>query len=93
MVSKVELKKYKSSKYTKYDSKIKRTKLKVRSELDLFKWQKFKFYQNDYWIDLFLDTVPRIDYRTVSKKEFVEKYEAINIPIVITHVTDKWKAN
>lgn len=93
MVSKIELKKYKSSKYAKYDSKIKRTKLKVRSELDIFKWQKFKFYQNDYWIDLFLDTVPRIDYRMVSKKEFVEKYEAKNIPVVITHVTDEWTAN
>lgn len=63
------------------------------SELDIFKWQKFKFYQNDYWIDLFLDTVPRIDYRIVSKKEFVEKYEAKNIPVVITHVTDEWPAN
>jgi histone arginine demethylase JMJD6 len=59
----------------------------------LFKWQKYKFYQNDYWIETYLDSLRRIDYRAVSKREFVEKYESKNIPVVITHVTDEWKAN
>jgi histone arginine demethylase JMJD6 len=108
---KVELKKYKSSKYAKYDSKIKRTKLKCRSgnildfiayiclltqaktELDLFKWQQWKFHQKDYWIDSFVDNSPRIDYRFVSKREFIDNFEAKNIPVVITNVTDDWKAN
>jgi histone arginine demethylase JMJD6 len=59
----------------------------------LFDWQKWKFHRNDYWIDSYLDRVPRIDYRQVSKKEFIEKYESKNVPVVITHVTDQWKAN
>lgn len=59
----------------------------------MFDWRRWKFHRNDYWIDSYLDTVPRIDYRNVSKKEFVEKFEAPNIPVVITHVTDEWKAN
>jgi histone arginine demethylase JMJD6 len=59
----------------------------------LFKWQQWKFHQKDYWIDSFVDRLPRIDYRFVSRKEFVDNYEAKNIPVVITHVTDDWKAN
>ncbi|KAG1052209.1 hypothetical protein G6F43_005640 [Rhizopus delemar] len=86
-------KKHKLSKNEKYDRRIKRVKLKVRSEIDLFDWQKWKFHRNDYWIDSYLDRVPRIDYRQVSKKEFIEKYESKNVPVVITHVTDQWKAN
>lgn len=86
-------KKHKLSKSEKYNERIKRVKLKVRSEIDLFDWRRWKFHRNDYWIDSYLDTVPRIDYRNVSKKEFVEKFEAPNIPVVITHVTDEWKAN
>lgn len=62
-------------------------------EIDLFKWQRFNFHLNDYWIDPYLDNLTRIDYRFVSKKEFVDQYEARNIPVVITHVTDEWKAN
>ncbi|KAI8332162.1 hypothetical protein EDC96DRAFT_526691 [Choanephora cucurbitarum] len=88
-----EKKKYKSSKSNRYESKINRIKLKCRSELDLFKWQKWNFYQKDYWIDSFVDTLERIDYRVVSKKEFIDKYESKNIPVIITHVTDDWKAN
>lgn len=59
----------------------------------MFKWQQWKFHQNDYWIDSYLDTLPRIDHRNVSKKEFIDLYESKNIPVVITHVTDDWKAN
>ncbi|KAI9245502.1 hypothetical protein EDC94DRAFT_530191 [Helicostylum pulchrum] len=93
MVSKTQKKKFKPSKSSRYDDKIKRVKLKVRSEIDLFKWQRFNFHLNDYWIDPYLDNLTRIDYRFVSKKEFVDRYEAKNIPVVITHVTDEWKAN
>ncbi|KAI9269853.1 hypothetical protein BY458DRAFT_475290 [Sporodiniella umbellata] len=86
-------KKHRLSKSEKYNAKIKKVKLKVRSEIDLFDWRKWKFHRNDYWIDSYLDTVPRIDYRITTKKEFIDKYEAPNIPVVITHVTDEWKAN
>jgi len=63
------------------------------AELDLFSWQKWKFHENDYWIDSFVDRLTRIDYRYTSKSEFVKQYESKNIPVMITHVTDHWKAN
>ncbi|KAI8638237.1 hypothetical protein BD408DRAFT_423326 [Parasitella parasitica] len=88
-----EQKRHKQPKSTKYDAKINRIKHKCRSELDLFSWQKWKFHDNDYWIDSFVDTLKRIDYRHTSKAEFVEKYEARNIPVMITHATDHWKAH
>lgn len=40
-----------------------------------------------------MDRVPRIDYRRMPKSEFIEKYEAKNLPVVITHATDNWRAN
>ncbi|GAN09835.1 phosphatidylserine receptor [Mucor ambiguus] len=92
-VQKSEQKKYKQSKHARYETKINRIKHKCRSELDLFHWQKWKFHENDYWIDSFVDTLKRIDYRNTSKSEFVKQYEAKNIPVMITHVTDHWKAN
>ncbi|CEI88647.1 hypothetical protein RMCBS344292_03028 [Rhizopus microsporus] len=85
-------KKYKQSKSKRYDDKIKKVKVKVRSEIDLFDWQKWKFHCKDYWIDSTLDKVPRIDYRKVSIDEFIQNYESKNIPVVITHATDDWRA-
>lgn len=58
----------------------------------MFDWQKWKFYCKDYWIDSTLDKVPRIDYRKVSIEEFIQNYESKNIPVVITHATDDWRA-
>jgi len=40
----------------------------------------------------FTDNVMRIDARTISKEEFVEKYEKPLVPVVLTHVTDEWAA-
>jgi histone arginine demethylase JMJD6 len=68
-------------------------KIFIFLELDLFSWQKWKFHNNDYWIDSFVDTLKRVDYRFTSKSEFIKKYESKNIPVMITHVTDNWKAN
>lgn len=68
-------------------------KIFISLELDLFSWQKWKFHNNDYWIDSFVDTLKRVDYRFTSKSEFIKKYESKNIPVMITHVTDNWKAN
>ncbi|KAI8377961.1 uncharacterized protein BYT42DRAFT_572326 [Radiomyces spectabilis] len=83
---------YKESKSSRYERKLKKIKLKVRSEIDLFDWQKWRFHERDYWISPFVDVVPRIDYRKMSKSEFIDKYEAKNVPVVITHATDHWKA-
>ncbi|KAL0096757.1 hypothetical protein J3Q64DRAFT_1709287 [Phycomyces blakesleeanus] len=86
-------KNYKETKGTRTDRKIHRVKIKARSELDLFGWRKWNFCERDYWINAFVDVVPRIDYRQVSKAEFVQNYEAKNIPVVITHATDHWRAH
>jgi histone arginine demethylase JMJD6 len=61
-------------------------------EIDLFDWNKWNFADEDFWIDPFVDTVPRIDCRQVPKQEFIDKYEAPNLPVVLTHATDHWKA-
>ncbi|KAI9320067.1 hypothetical protein BX666DRAFT_1831955, partial [Dichotomocladium elegans] len=85
--------KHKESKGSRYDRKIRRVKVKVRSELDAFAWTKWKFSQNDYWICNFVDVLPRIDYRLTSKEEFIKKYEEPNLPVIITHLTDQWPAH
>ena len=40
----------------------------------------------------FTDNVQRVDARSISKEEFVEKYEKPLIPVVLTHVTETWAA-
>ncbi|KAI9489585.1 hypothetical protein BDB00DRAFT_791002 [Zychaea mexicana] len=85
--------KSKESQGSRYERKIKRVKTKARSELDLFAWGKWKFHCQDYWINPYVDTVPRIDVRSTSKAKFIEEYEAQNRPVVLTHVTDQWPAH
>jgi len=42
--------------------------------------------------DSFVDNVQRVDYLTTSCEEFIEKYEKLNIPVVITNSQNDWKA-
>ncbi|KAI8141728.1 hypothetical protein BJV82DRAFT_617300 [Fennellomyces sp. T-0311] len=85
--------KSKESKGSRYERKIRRAKTKARSELDLFAWDKWKFHRQDYWISPYVDVVPRIDARSTSKTQFIEQYEEPNRPVVITHLTDRWRAS
>ncbi|KAI7861498.1 hypothetical protein BDF14DRAFT_1738517, partial [Spinellus fusiger] len=84
---------YKETKASRIERKIQRAKTKTRSELDLFQWRQWRFCNMDYWINSFVDVVPRIDYRKVSKTEFIRDYESKSLPVVITHATDHWKAS
>ncbi|CAO3600503.1 unnamed protein product [Absidia cylindrospora] len=84
---------HRERKNARYERRINKAKVKARGEIDLFDWNKWKFAHKDFWINAFVDTVPRIDCRKVPKQEFIDKYEAPNIPVVITHATDHWKAN
>jgi len=43
--------------------------------------------------DAFVDNVQRVDYNTTSCEEFIEKYEKMNIPVVITNSQNDWKAS
>ncbi|KAI8068066.1 hypothetical protein BC940DRAFT_300249 [Gongronella butleri] len=88
-----ESNKHKEPKAHRYQRKINRAKAKVREEIDLFAWNKWRYAEQDFWIDPYVDTVPRIDCRQVSKQDFIDQYEAPNIPVVITHVMDDWPAN
>jgi hypothetical protein len=43
--------------------------------------------------DAIRDNVPRIHVQDVSEAEFVERYERVYKPVVITGVTNEWKAS
>ena len=66
--------------------------------LSELKNQKVDWFKNNYFhtADTFLppvvDTLPRIDSRTLSPEEFRSKYEIPRIPIVLTHAMDEWPA-
>ncbi|GAB5588531.1 hypothetical protein Unana1_03431 [Umbelopsis nana] len=82
----------KTSKSLHAERRITRAKVKARSELDLFEWNKWKFAKKDFWIDPIVDTVDRIDGLTVSKEGFIEKYERPELPVVILNLTKGWPA-
>lgn len=44
-------------------------------------------------IDVHRDNCERIDVNKISPEDFIEKYEKLYKPVVITGVTDNWKAN
>ncbi|CAG8540936.1 8413_t:CDS:2 [Rhizophagus irregularis] len=78
--------------FEKYERKIKNAKVRARSELDIFEWSKHGYAKNNYWIPPFADKVPRIEESKVSREEFIEKYEAPGLPVVITGCTKGWPA-
>ncbi|KAI8912505.1 hypothetical protein EDD86DRAFT_187953, partial [Gorgonomyces haynaldii] len=79
-----------SMKLKKYKKKIAKAKKECRSELKPEGWSRFGFASLDFWIQN--DDLERIDYHTVSKKEFVKRFESVNKPVVICGVMDDWPA-
>ncbi|KAF9952493.1 jumonji domain-containing protein 6 [Mortierella alpina] len=77
---------------TRYHRRIRRAKLRARSELDIFQWDKHQFAQQDFTIPDSYDTLQRIDYDKVSREEFIEQFEEKNIPVVIRGVMEGWGA-
>ncbi|KAF9278507.1 jumonji domain-containing protein 6 [Mortierella alpina] len=77
---------------TRYHRRIRRAKLRARSELDIFQWDKHQFAQQDFTIPDSYDTMQRIDYDKVSREEFIEQFEEKNIPVVIRGVMEGWGA-
>ncbi|KAJ3111752.1 jumonji domain-containing protein 6 [Phlyctochytrium bullatum] len=62
-------------------------------ELDVnYGWSRMGYANFNFWIDPSRDKVPRCDYHTCSHEEFIEKYEAPAVPVVITGATDDWPA-
>ncbi|XP_053621506.1 bifunctional arginine demethylase and lysyl-hydroxylase PSR [Plodia interpunctella] len=78
----------------KAKKRIKEVKRKARPELvDKHQWTALGYAGN---FEEFLkcdDNVDRISENVVSPDEFIEKYEKIYKPVVITHVQTNWKAN
>ena len=60
--------------------------------------EKHGWYRCNYYDNLKLsksdvkDSVERVDARTISLEEFVERYEKPFKPVVITHLQDDWLA-
>ena len=44
-------------------------------------------------VDSFVDNVERIDVNEVRTEQFVERYEKLYRPVVITGLCDNWKAS
>ncbi|CAG4958384.1 unnamed protein product [Parnassius apollo] len=78
----------------KAKKRIKEVKRKARPELvDKHQWIALKYAEN---FEEFLkcnDNVDRIDINEVSQDLFIEKYERIYKPVVITNVQTNWRAN
>ncbi|XP_049882958.1 bifunctional arginine demethylase and lysyl-hydroxylase PSR [Pectinophora gossypiella] len=78
----------------KAKKRIKEVKRKARPELaDKYQWTALKYAGNFDEFLKFDDNVDRIDANEVSPEEFIDKYEQIYKPVVITNVQTNWKAN
>jgi histone arginine demethylase JMJD6 len=56
-------------------------------------WYRWGYQQHNYWPAVHLDTIERIDARTVSVEEFQQLYEYPHVPVVLTHAILDWNAN
>ncbi|CAK1602498.1 unnamed protein product [Parnassius mnemosyne] len=78
----------------KAKKRIKEVKRKARPELvDKHQWTALKYAEN---FEEFLkcnDNVDRININEVPQDLFIEKYEKIYKPVVITNVQTNWRAN
>jgi len=61
-------------------------------ELDHGAWTKHNHCQT-FKLTAGGDDCPRIDVNKVSPEEFIEKYEKLYKPVVITGVCDNWNAS
>lgn len=68
-------------------------KICILSELKVEGWTKHKYCKTfDLSHSIVKDSVPRINYKETSKKEFIEKYERPLKPVVVTNALDDWAA-
>ncbi|XP_041975055.1 bifunctional arginine demethylase and lysyl-hydroxylase PSR [Aricia agestis] len=78
----------------KAKKRIKEVKRKARPELaHKQQWIALNYANNFEEFLKCKDNVDRIDCNEVSPEEFIEKYEKIYKPVVITNVQTNWRAN
>jgi histone arginine demethylase JMJD6 len=67
---------------------------RARGDLDLKDWTKQGWaYDKDCCKEPKpMGTMPYEDARKLSVEQFIEKYEAPNVPVMLTHVADDWDA-
>jgi hypothetical protein len=63
------------------------------TELDPRNWTRLGYSRFNFWIDPDRDNVPRISYDDVSEEEFIERFEAPGVPVVIEGITKQWPAS
>ncbi|KAJ8323010.1 hypothetical protein QVD99_007321 [Batrachochytrium dendrobatidis] len=78
---------------SRYDRILCKVKRSARSEISLQQWASRGLSSVNFWIDPKLDQVKRIHYDQVSTQEFIKKWEAPGLPVVIVGATDQWSAN
>ena len=62
------------------------------SELDRDGWFQLKYADSFDEFKDFKDNTDRISVKTMSPQEFIEHYEKPYKPVVITGITETWKA-
>lgn len=62
------------------------------AELDKEAWYQLKYADCFDEFKQFKDNTERISVNEVSKQEFIERYEKPYKPVVITDITNTWKA-
>eukprot|EP00049_Salpingoeca_infusionum_P006253 m.103978 g.103978 ORF g.103978 m.103978 type:complete len:418 (+) comp13248_c0_seq9:455-1708(+) len=75
--------------------KIEKAKLAGRSELTLEGWQRYRYAKARHLCDdlpPINDNIERIDYNTVSKEEFIERFETPTRPVIIQNCVSQWPA-
>ena len=82
----------KRKKTESYAKKVNKVKLKVRSDISLFEWGKFKYCDKDFTTSNSI--VTRIKNNQYSEEQFEKKIELASIPVVIEGVVtkDRWPA-
>jgi histone arginine demethylase JMJD6 len=77
---------------------IKDAKLKQRSDLKLYDWEKLNF-KEDNWCSEIIRNPPESplkisyeNYEDLSLEDFQSKYEKLNKPLIIKGLTNKWRA-
>jgi histone arginine demethylase JMJD6 len=81
------------------ERELNEAKLKDRSYMKLEDWIKLKYYK-DNWCQSMLDKysheenrITHINCTDVNVEEFRNKYEKLNIPVIIKGNTKNWDAN
>ena len=62
--------------------------------MDQQAWERFNYYDEfDLSWDKVKDTVPRVDGAKLTGDDFIDQYEKLYKPAMVTNAQTKWQAN